>query len=303
MNAPYGYDYINSANAAVRPSTVHVHNTGLQRFFQRYLLEKAFSVFTWKIPDTWNKDYLLYTLYTIGYCAIVETDKYGVIPQMCGLRGYDIFYRPTNAVITNPLLKGVITPRINTECVLLKLQPDYGSVMDMVSFYADMMALSAEAAGVNLVNSKLSYVFFAQNKASAESCKKLYDRIASGEPAAVIDKALYSEDGKPLWTSFSQDLRSNYIAGDILIDMRKWEQQFDTKIGIPNANIEKKERLITDEVNANNTETRCIADMWLESLQESCRRVKEMFGVDVWVDWREGGFDNGNTIYTGALQS
>ena len=153
-----------------------------------------------------------------------------------------------------------------------------------------------DTAGVNLVNSKLSYVFFAQNKASAEACKKLYDRVASGEPAAVIDKSLYSEDGKPLWTSFSQDLRSNYIAGDILLDMRKWEQQFDTKIGIPNANTEKKERLITDEVNANNTETRCIASMWLESLQESCRRVREMFGVDIAVDWREGGFDNGDFI-------
>jgi hypothetical protein len=99
------------------------------------------SVFEWQIPPTWSKDYFLYVLYCWGFMAIINTDKFGVIPQACGLQGYDVFYRPTHAVIVNPLLTGMKTPRIDKQCVLMRLQPDYGGIMDMVTYYSDMMAL------------------------------------------------------------------------------------------------------------------------------------------------------------------
>ena len=52
MSAPYYYDYINKQNSTVKPSTVHIHNTGLSMFFKRYLLQRAISVFKWKLPET-----------------------------------------------------------------------------------------------------------------------------------------------------------------------------------------------------------------------------------------------------------
>jgi hypothetical protein len=61
---------------------------------------------------------------------------------------------------------------------------------------------------------------------------------------------------------------------------------FRTSIGLNNANTEKKERLITDEVNANNDATYSKVELWLDTLQKSCRKVKNMFGVDISVDWR-----------------
>ena len=158
--------------------------------------------------------------------------------------------------------------------------------MDLVSFYAQEMALASEAIDVNLLNSKLSYVFTASNKNAAESLKKLYDRIASGEPAVVIDKNLYNDDGSVSWEAFQQNVGQNYIASDLLSDMRKIEAEFDTKIGIPNANTDKKERLITDEVNANNVETRNLPELWLESLQQGCKESNAMFGINISVDWR-----------------
>lgn len=286
VGAPVMYDYINAANSIVSPSTIHIEQTGLARFFRRYLLEKAIAVFKWNLPETWSKEYFLYVLYCWGYIAVVNTNKYGVIPQACGLRGYDVFYRPTNAIITNPLLSGMIEPRIDKECTLFKLQPDYGGIMDLVNFYGDMMALCAETAGVNLLNSKLSYVFTADNKAAAESFKKLMDRILSGEPASVIDKNLLRPDGSPAWQAFQQNVGQNYIVSDILSDMRKWENMFNTDIGIPNANTDKKERLISDEVNANNTETSTKCELWLEHCQEACKKTRKMFGIDISVDWR-----------------
>ena len=294
---PYSYDYINAEVSASSPSTVHCANTKLSHYFRRYLLQKAMSLYKWKMPETWSKNYFLYVLYCWGFLAVVNTDKFGVIPQACTLTGYNVFYQPTNALITNPLLRGILEPRIGSECTLIKLQPDYGGIMDIVGYYADMLALCAESAGINLINSHLAYVFFSQNKAGAETFKKMYDKIASGDPMVVIDKSLMRDDGKSAWDTFSQDVGKNYIVDKIISDMRKIESQFDTDIGIPNANTDKRERLITDEVNANNVETVTKSALWLEQLQESCAQAREMFGIDLSVDWRfppnlEGGVSN-----------
>ena len=245
--APYYYNYINAETSQVTPSTVHVKDSGLCRYFTKYLLQKAMSVFEWDLPATWNKDYFLYVLYCWGYVAVVNTDKFGVIPQGCGLKGYDVFYAPTHAVIANPLLSGILEPRIGTQCELLKLQPDFSGILDLVGHYAEQMALASQSVSVNLLNSKLSYVFTAKTKALAESLKKMYDQIASGEPAVVIDSRLKNAaDGEETWKSFEQNVGGNYIVTDLLADLRKIEAMFDTEIGIPNANTDKRERLIQD---------------------------------------------------------
>lgn len=305
--APYYYNYINAETSQVAPSTVHVKDSGLCRYFTKYLLQKAMSVFEWDLPETWNKDYFLYVLYCWGYVAVINTDKFGVIPQGCGLKGYDVFYAPTHAVIANPLLSGILEPRIGTQCELMKLQPDFSGILDLVGHYAEQMALASQSVSVNLLNSKLSYVFTAKTKALAESLKKMYDQIASGEPAVVIDSRLKNAaDGEETWKAFEQNVGGNYIVTNLLADLRKIEAMFDTEIGIPNANTDKRERLIQDEVNANNIETYSKCAMWLENLQDACKRVNDMFGLNISVRWREipmigGGADGGNLEPAGAV--
>ena len=286
--APFYYDYINANTAPIMPSTVHVRSSGLSRFFDRYLLQRAMSVFTWDIPETWDRDYFLYGLYMFGTLCILDTEEFGVIPQLCGFGGYNVFYRPSMALVGNPLIKGgsIQNLQIGQNCELVKLQPDYCGVMDTVSMYADMLALCMEAAAVNLVNSHLSYALIAGNKAGAESLKKMFDDIASGEPAVAIDRRLFAPDGSPMWQAFNNDIKQNYIVTDLLNDMRTLYNQFDTEIGIPNANVNKRERLITDEVNANNAESVARAALWLQELKESFEKVNNMFGLSLAVDWR-----------------
>ena len=245
MQAPMFYDHINAKESMVSPSTMKVHNTGLYRQFQRYLLQEAMSPFKFTFPKTWAKDYVLYVLYLWGYFAIFNTDKFGVIPQQCGLYGYDVFYRPTHCIINNPLFRETYYPKIGKDCTLIKLQPDYGGIMDIVSYYAEMMALCSESVAVNLVNSKLSYVFFAQGTKEGEEVKKIYDQVGAGEPCVVVDKKFRGEDGTLAWEMFDRNVKNNYIASDILSDMKKIKAMFDTEIGIPNTNTDKKERVTT----------------------------------------------------------
>lgn len=293
------YDYINLYNASRSPSTVHVKNTRLQRYFRKYLLQKAISVFKWSIPNEWDKDYFLYTLYGRGFLAILNTDRYGVICQECAPGGYNLYYRPSYVIVTNPLLPESLTLKIDTECVLLKLQPDYSSIMDIVNYYADQLALCSEAMGVNLVNTKSGTVFGAETKAQAEAYKKMYDNLSEGDPAVVIGKKLLNDDGTPNWFPFTQNVKEGYITSDVLSDMRKIEAMFDTEIGIPNANTDKRERLIADEVNANNVETATRCELWMETVRKELAKANTMFNLNLTVDWRVNPKDDISDGWTG----
>lgn len=286
FDVPVGYGDINLYNAQFSPSTVHVKNTALQRYFRKYLLQKAISVFKWNLPEEWDEDYFKYTLYGLGYIAVLNTRSFGVICQGGALGGYNLYYRPAYIMITNPLLKETITANIGTDCAIIKLQPDYSSIMDIVGYYADQMALAAEALGMNLVNVKTGVVFGAENKAQAESYKKMYDKLGDGNPAVFIDKNLLDDSGKPKWFPFVQNMKEQYITPDILSDMRKINEQFCTDIGIPNANTDKRERLIDSEVNSNNVETATRCEMWLESIKKGIAKANEMYGLTLGVDWR-----------------
>jgi len=289
-NIPATYDYINMYNHQYAPSTIHVKDTGLSWYFKRYLIQKIISVFKFEgIPESWAKDYFLYTLFVFGYCAVINTNKYGIIPQHCTLSGYNIFYRPNRAIITNPLFSKTIEARIGTDCELVRMSPDWCGVWDIVEYYADLMALTSETIAVNLINSKFSYVFAAEDKASAESLKKLYDQIASGEPAAFADKKLFTDDGDPSWYLFVQNLKQNYIAGDLLEDLAKIDSRFNTEIGIPNVNIAKSSGVGEAEVMANNIDTHSKAALWLETISDSLDKVNAMFGLNISVSLRFSG--------------
>lgn len=287
MIIPSNYEFENLYNSMRSPSTVHCRNTALVEYYTKYLLEKAISVFKFDgLPETWARNYFEYVLFGYGHIAVINTDKYGVIPQMSGLTGYNVFYQPTIVTIANPLLDGLKTLEIGTQCEIIKLQPNYSGIMDIVTTYADLMALCVETAGINLLNSKMSYIFFSRNKASAETFKKMYDKVASGEPAAFLDKSLLDDEGNPAWTMFTQNVGQNYITDKILNDLQTIEDQFNTDIGIPNANTQKKERLIVDEVNANNTDTNAKVSLWLETMRYDIEKVNRMFGLNLSVSYR-----------------
>lgn len=293
-NIPVSYDYINAYNHQYRPSTIHVKETGLSWYFKRYLIQKIISVFKFEgIPENWATDYFLYTLFVFGYCAVINTNKYGIIPQHCTLSGYNIYYRPNRAIITNPLFKRTIEAHIGRDTELVRMSPDWCGVWDIVEYYADLMALTSETIAVNLINSKFSYVFAAEDKTSAESLKKLYDQIASGEPAAFADKKLFTADGEPSWVVFTQNLKQNYIAGDLLEDLAKIDSRFNTEIGIPNVNIAKASGVGAAEVMANNIDTQSKVALWLDTIRESLKKVNDMFGLNISVSLR---FENEEVV-------
>ena len=298
-NMPIFYDAINTYNGNLDPSTIHTDST-LKYYFMKYLLEKVMSVYEFKnLPTTWDRAYFLYVLFSWGYIGVMDSVRYGVICQHGTLNGRNVFYAPNKFLVSNPLFSQSYNLNIGEDCEIIKLQPNYSSCLDIVSYYADMLSLSSMTATSNLVATKLAYVFASKNKNQAESFKKMMDGIASGEIAQFVDKDLFDEDGNPQWLMFNQNLKQNYIAGDILQDMAKWMDMFNTEIGIPNANTEKKERMLTDEVNANNVDTKSKAELWLESMRDGVDKVNKMFNLNIEVDFR---FKNDEEVQNGNIE-
>ena len=60
-----------------------------------------------------------------------------------------------------------------------------------------------------------------------------------------------------------------------------------TYLGISNINIQKKERLITDEVTRNQGGTIASRYSRLESRREAVKKINEMFGTNIEVNYRE----------------
>lgn len=287
FSIPTDYNMSNLITNMVTPNTIHCRNTALFGFFQRYLLQEVFSLYKWTMPDHWDADAFKYWLFGIGTVAIINTDEFGIIPQPCTLGGYNVFYRPAWALITNPLL-GSIKANIDKECTVIKLTPDYAGIVDLINHYADQMALVCETVEVDVNNVKIATIFGAENKAQAEAYKKMFDQVASGNPAIVMGKNMLKDiDGSPAWMPFTQNVKNTYIVTELLADLRTIRNQFLTDIGIPNSNTLKRERLISDEVNSNNTETRSKCELWLESIQMGIKKTFKLFGeFEFSVDFR-----------------
>ena len=282
MDIPIMFRAQNLAVASESPAGVQVLNNATAAFYARYLMKRAISAVLLDIPEEWDADYTAYTLFGWGFGIVCNVPRYGVIFQGCSLYGRNVYYQPTRAMTANPLYdappQGWI---IGKNCEVIKLQPDYSSMMDVVCTYAARLALAYEAWQLNTQNSKLAYVIGVDNKAQSATFEKLFDKIQSGVPAVATGQNLFDKDGKPRWSLFATDIKQNYVSPEISEDMRRIMSEFDSFVGIPsNPEHGKKERQIVDEVNANNVETDTIIDLIVRTLNDGFARVNAMFGLN-----------------------
>lgn len=274
-------------------------NERLQIEYRTWCLKKLFGAFEFSgVPDTWDYDYFLTNLFVHGYLAITDT-PIGVIPLRCGITGVDVFEHPTTAVFANPVLdnfeRNLYGDNPATDCALIKIQYDYMGVMPIVERYAALLALCDNSIAVNLRNSKVAFIGLVSSKQQAATFEKLYRDIDSGKPA------VYAKKGNDLTTDdiYYNHVRETYIANDVQLLKQSIKNDFLTEVGLNNANTDKRERLIVDEVNANNDEVQANVQHWLDNIREGLKRANALFGLNVSVklrkfDGSEGGDNNGN---------
>lgn len=259
---------------ARKPSDVDgVMNTSAY-YYRLYLLKKLFGRFTFEnIPEGWDEDYMLETLFLNGFFTVCDTEA-GVLPLKCGLTGINVFEKPTQTIVANPVL-GNFERTIDVDCVVVQLQPNYEGVYPMINRYATMLAMCDSSIAVNLMNTKGTFLFGAANKAQSETLKQMYDKISSGEPAVFVADGLNKE------SFYMIPAKQNFIADDVQILKRKIINEFLTEIGINNSNLDKRERLTDNEVEANDQEVVSNIQCWIDNITWGIRKVNQMFGLDI----------------------
>ena len=109
------------------------------------------------------------------------------------------------------------------------------------------------------------------------------DRRTLEAAAQILKEDIEGND--PIVTYFS-DPAKNYITDKLLSDFTTILNSFDREIGIPVID-EKKERRIQSEVSAIISDSGTRIDTWKESLDDSIKRVNDLFGLDISYKVRE----------------
>lgn len=259
---------------ARRPRDVDgVANTS-SLYYRQWLKKKIFARFEFDIPRSWDLDYFLDVLFMEGHICITDTPL-GVVALRSGVTGIGIYNQPTTAIVANPVL-GNFERTIDVDCAVIKLQYDWQGAGWMIERYATLLAMCDSGIAVNLMNTKAAYVFMASSKSQAESYKKMYDDITQGKPAAFVNGDAINKENM-----FTMPAKENFIADDVQLLKRKIINEFLTDIGINNTNLDKRERLTDDEVNANNEEVRFNIMHWYDNIKDGIKRANDLFGLDL----------------------
>lgn len=270
----HGYDVYNSR----RTANGLVENDETTRYFMRSLYQRVYAGFNpLNCPPLWDINYFKNVVLSEGYIGIVNTDKYGIIPQIAaptGERG--IFLQPTRLLVSQPLVQ--FEGEIGVNCELIRLTPDWLGIWDIIEHYAVRMAIAVTSLDISLFNSRASLIAAGKNKSATATIKALYEDMSKGKPLLVYDKEMKGDgldESDPIWT-YNADVKNNFIGDKIEELLHHIREDFDTEIGI-SAIGQKKERMITDEVSQLTADSTARAETWFDMLTQSYDKVNALF--------------------------
>lgn len=239
----------------------------------RRLIKGCFEV---KCPDYMNRDYILNTLLFKGYFIITDTSA-GILPIWPSLTDMNYMQLPTRALAEVPYIKP-IDRKINVDCVLYNLEYMYRgwwyNFREVVDVLSQRLASCDAGIDVNVFNTKTAYVYEAEDKAQATTIKAAYDDISNGEPIVITKSNIVGSNGAQM---FFNNVKNNYVANDMQDTKRSIINELLTYLGVNNSNTDKKERLITGEVDSNGEELEANVDVWKQNLKISNDLVKKIF--------------------------
>ena len=307
--APYGAEQISFFGNFYQPSTTNYLNNYMYKYFERALFQRALSNMKFNLPSEWDgstRDFILYCLFRLGYVAVFKTTEYGLVARPCSLNGFNLYYQPTEVIITNPSLSSVGRLQIGVDCELLKLTPDYVGIWDIVQHHAVKLALLSASFDMAAINSRAAFIVGAKNKTAAAAVKVIEDKVAAGQSLVVFEKEVSPEvQGEdPFYFLDRKNIKEAYMGEELLNDMQSILNRFDNEIGIPAMSMEKKERLLTDEIMLHRTSSSARCTIWEDCFNSSAELVNAKYGTDISVEmrWKGEKFDVGENDDSGDVQ-
>nr|DAN91661.1 MAG TPA: upper collar protein [Caudoviricetes sp.] len=268
-----------------------LNNLTYRQYLNR-LTELAISMFEWKnLPDTVDARYLELHLFETG-CMVYFKDE--VIGDLC----LDCIVNGRLDVYGNPLLRRAYSEynnyqkllKYNNSVIIWNNYLHGNSILD-VEMFARRLYNIDRIIDVN-ANAQKTPVLLQGTEKQRLTLLNLYKEYDGNAPFIFGDKNLDLNSLKALSTN------APYVCDKLYqLKTQIWNEAL-TYLGISNINIQKKERLITDEVTRNQGGTIASRYSRLESRRQAVEKINDMFGTNIEVNYREDFQEVGNDDVT-----
>lgn len=244
------------------------------------LVELAISRFEWKnLPETVDPRFLELVLLSDGMAVYFDDDIIGNVVMRTMISGtLNIYDVPTRrrAYAVN----GYSRDLDESNSVLI-----YNNYLRLpnvsdIAMYAQRLYDIDQTIDVNAKAQKTPILVQA-TEAERLTMQNLYKQYSGNQPFIFGTKQLNPEGLRVLKTD------APYV-GDRLYELRTniWNEAL-TMLGISNVSIQKRERLITDEVNRANGGTIASRYSALEARRDAVEHINAMFGTNIEVVFRD----------------
>ena len=239
------------------------------------------SMFEWvNLPDSCNARFLEMCLFYNGQAALLYDDDIGFLNTMAADGGYiNIYGLPTELNCYSyrfnqrrSLYMTDTGEEKGKECILVMNNYERIPTTTTVSLFAYRLAEAQRTADVN-IKAQRTPILITTDQKQYFTLKKMYEEFDGNTPAIFADKNLISPDAlKALKTD------APFLCNDIYQYKREIWNEFLTFMGIQNLS-EKRERLITGEVDSNNELLNLNLQALLIPRKEACRQFNEKYGL------------------------
>lgn len=241
------------------------------------------SMFEWEnLPKSMNQRYLEECLYYKGQASLLKDEKYGFINTQCCSNGnINIYGLPSSLncfsygfQADRTLYTGLPTEEAqDKECVLVMNNWQMIPTAWTMELFAYRLYEAERTCDVNIKAQKTPVLVLTNDKQRL-ALENMYEQYEGNYPAIFADKNLLTE-----MQVKSINTDAKYIADKIMEYKKEIWNEALTYLGINSLNLEKKERLLTDEINSNNEVINLNLQAMLIPRQEACRQFNELFGL------------------------
>lgn len=256
------------------------NNATFTQYYNR-LTELSISMFEWQnLPGSIDERYLELALFSNGMAVFFRDDELG---DFLALRvmingGFNVYRIPIRrrAYADNGYQKSLT---IDDSVIIYNNLIHSNSMLD-VRLFAERLAELDRTIQVN-ARAQKTPVLIKCDENQRLTMLNLYKEYDGNAPVIFGDRNLNAAGISVLKTDAPYNADKLYQ-----LKTQIWNEAL-TYLGISNITINKKERMITDEVAR--TQGGVVASRYsrLESRRQACRQINKMFDLDIWVDYRE----------------
>lgn len=241
------------------------------------------NLFEWEnLPNNMEARWIERYLFSDGKCIFYKDPTMGFMVAGYGQNGSVNCY-------DDPTLVDPIAPNytyngkqlVNGDnCYVIRNNDLMLPEFSVVRYYAYKLANIDRAIDVNIEAVKTPVLVTCTDKQRL-SLKQAINQRKDNEPVIYADNSFDKDMISTL------DLKPTPVFKDLQIQKHMILNEFFTDIGINNANMDKKERMVSTEVEANDEQVKACEDVMLRSRQEACKQINRIFGLNISVKRKE----------------